>query len=145
MRRENKQVPILGKDLQEQLSWWEHDLLITRTVDLGFYQVINLKGRRWRMYYLRLAVDPAAVAPSPRELLLFQSSSLLPMQRAACAHIRPLYSPHSLLYHPLPKINPCAPPSHPEPPYCPPLVSCTEVDIRTLNLPGNSALSWFTG
>lgn len=39
-------MPILGKDLQEWLSWWEHDLLITRTVDLGFYQVINLKGRR---------------------------------------------------------------------------------------------------
>lgn len=99
------------------------------------------------MYYLRLAVDPAAAAPSPLELLLFQSSSLLPMQLAACAHMRLLFSPHFLLYRPLPKISPCAPPTHPEPPRAILPSSCLmlQVDTGTLNLPGNSAFSWFTG
>ena len=82
VRRENKQVPILGKDLQERLSWWEHDLLITHTVDLGFYQVINLKGRTWRMYHLRLVVDPPAVAPSPWATLV---SAFIPLANATCS------------------------------------------------------------
>ena len=75
MRRENKQMPILGKDLQEWLSWWEHDLLITRTVDLGFYQVINLKGGgrgcitfgwRWTLQLLLpLPVSYSCFSPPP--------------------------------------------------------------------------------
>ena len=113
----------------------------------GFYQVINLKGRRWRRYRLRLAVDPAAAAPSPRELLSFQSSSLLPMQRAACALMR-LYLPlASSFATPSPRSArvPHSPTQSLPGPYCLPLVSCSQVDTGTLSLPANSAFSWFTG
>lgn len=135
MRRENKQALTLRKGLQEWLRRWE------RYHWSPHCRIRFLSGNQSKKE-IQDASPPAGgwtlqlLLFLPTSCLLFHSSSLLPMQRAAYAHIMLLYPHHFLLCHPLLKTNTCAPPPPTKPcpgPYCLPLVSPLHVDTQSLN------------